>query len=208
MKKTVLPLLLLCTLLVTSCGKLNIPGVSGPNFSTTDTHAVIDLTIENFDLDGELSADVPKFGDSFVSVAGIDEGGTNVGFNFDIETLTNGAVETLEPQTLPGGRALPIIGGVLPGVAFNVPGFKNLHVYLGSKVYGFFLPIVFPSEVQGILTYEVKVKGKKYGVAAVVGNDDNGENSGILILVDLNTLSKKSLRRLRKLQNKFGPLKM
>lgn len=206
MKKTYLPILLLLSLLATSCGKLNIPGVKGPNLSTTETHATIDLTIENLDIDGTVSVEVPKFGDSFVALEGLAEGGTTIGFNFDIDTLTNGTVEPLEPKTLPGGREIPVLGGTLPGVAFNIPAAKNVHVYLGRKVYGFFLPIDFPSPVQGILTYEVKVKGKKYGLAAVVGNDDNGENSGLLILIDLNTLDQKTLRKLRRLQRMYGPL--
>lgn len=208
MKKTFLPVLLLLTLVLSGCGKLNIPGVKGPNISTTDTHAIVDLTIENLDIDGFSSIDVPKFGDSFVSVEGLDEGGTTIGVNFDIETLTNGTVEPLEPQTLPGGREIPVLGGTLPGIAFNIPAAKNVHVYLGDKVYGFFLPIDFPAPVQGTLTYEVKVKDKKYGLAAVVGNDDNGENSGVLILLDLNTLSEKNLRKLRRAQKRYGPLSL
>ena len=206
MKNLTLPILLLVGLIVSGCKGINIPGVSGPNLYTTDDHAVIDLVVEKLNLDGGLEVEIPKLTNSFLAIEGQDGGGTQVAFKFDIETISNGNVGTLEPKTLPGGREIPIIGGELPGVAFNVPNFKNVHVYVGRKVYGFFLPVKFPADLGGTLTYTVKIKGKKYGRAAAVGNDDNGENSGVLVLIDLNTLDRKTLRKIRKFQKSFGKI--
>lgn len=206
MRKTFLPALLLVGLVLSGCNGVNIPGVSGPNLSTTDEHAVIDLVVEKLNFSGGVSVEIPKLTNSLVSIEGLDGGGTEIAFKFDLETLTNGNVGTLEPKTLPGGREIPVLGGVLPGVAFNIPIAKNVHVYLGKKVYGFFLPVKFPTDVSGILTYTVKIKGKKYGIAAAVGNDDNGKNSGLLVLIDLNTLDRKTLRKIRAFQEKFGKI--
>jgi hypothetical protein len=205
MKRILLPILMTLTLALSGCGKkLNIPGVNGPFFSTNPDHAVIDLEIENLATTGEIRVDIPKFGDSFVSLSDDAVKGTKVSFNFDFDALTNGNVGTLIPSSLPGGRQIPIINGKLPAVAFNIPAAKNVHVYLGSKVYGLFLPVSFPVPIGGILTYEIKAKDKHIGNAAVVGDDSNGENSGVLLLIDLNTLSKKNLKKIRRFQKKHG----
>jgi hypothetical protein len=194
--------LLLLTVLFTlsGCGeKFKIPGVLGPNFSTSADHAITNLVIENVDFNGSSVVEIPKIENSMIEVNGLPEGGTSIDVKIDIDAITNGNVDTLEPAALPGGREIPVVGGKLPSVAVAVPAAKNIHIYVGKKVYGIFVPVTFPQEIQGILIYTVKVNGKKYGNVAAVGNDANGANSGVLILADLNTLTEKQQQKLLKL---------
>jgi hypothetical protein len=193
-------LLLVFVLVLTGCGgKFNIPGVSGPTFSTTEDHAITTLVLENIDFGGVATVEIPKIVNSYVEVYGIETGGTAIDFKIDLETITSGNVGTLEPMYLPGGRDIPVVGGSLPGVAFNIPVAQNVHVYLAKNIYGIFLPVDFPEEIQGTLIYTIKVNGKKYGNVAVIGKDSNGENSGVLILADLTTLSEKERAKLMKM---------
>lgn len=193
-------LLLSALFALSSCGgKFKIPGVLGPNFSTSDDHAITNMVIENVNFDGTSVVEIPKIENSFIEVSGLPQGGTSIDFKIDIEAITNGNFDTLEPAALPGGREIPVVGGKLPSIAVAVPALKNVHFYIGKKVYGIFVPVTFPQEVQGILIYTVTIKGKKYGNVAAVGNDSNGENSGVLILADLSTLSDAQQKRLLKL---------
>lgn len=186
-------------LVLGSCGNgFKIPGVAGPNFSTTEDHVVTNMVLEKIQFSSTpMNVEIPKIPNSYVEIVGIaNDGGTSIDFNIDIDAITNGNVGTLDPAGLPGGRELPVIGGKLPAVAFNIPVAQNVHIYVGNKVYGIFVPVVFPEEIQGVLIYTVKIKGKKYGNVAVVGNDSTGANSGVLVLADLNTLSDSQRKKL------------
>ncbi|MFP5458520.1 MAG: hypothetical protein ACLGG7_07290, partial [Bacteriovoracia bacterium] len=47
-----------------------------------------------------------------------------------------------------------------------------------------------------ILTFRLNMEGKHVGNISVVGNDQNGENGGILLLMNLNKDGKARLKKL------------
>jgi hypothetical protein len=54
--------------------------------------------------------EIPKIENSMIEVNGLPEGGTSIDVKIDIDAITNGNVDTLEPAALPGGREIPVVG--------------------------------------------------------------------------------------------------
>lgn len=208
MKKT-LPLhLLLCLVLSFSffgcVGKdtnLEIPGVKGPNVTLSEDNVMISMVLENLQLDGGARFRIPKFNDSYLELSpDLQSDGTLLSFSVSLDDVLDRNLN-LDPVTLPGGRPLPgVSGGKLPAVAFSVEGLDNMRFYLGPKVFGIWVPVNSLDMEGGILTSRFYAGGNRVGNLSVVGKDENLENSGLLLLLDI---SGKMEKRLKKIQEKY-----
>ncbi len=187
--------------LLTSCGdsghNIEIPGVQGPTVSLSGDKLLISMVFENMNIDGGLRFNIPEYNDSYVELApDLQSGGMLMAFSIDLDDVFSGNLDTLDPQTLPGGRALPgVVGGKLPAVAFSIEQFHNISVYLGPDVFGLFVPVNLSID-NTIATFRYYIGDKRMGNISLVGADENGENGGILLLLDMNASVVKKLKRL------------
>ena len=195
-------LLLGLSTLFTGCGKdsgrnIDIPGVQGPTVTLTGDKVLISLVFENMVLDGGLRYNIPKYDHSYLELSpDLQSGGTMMAISVDLDDVFGGTVGQLDPQTLPGGRALPgVTGGSLPAVAFSIEKFHNMAFYLGPDVFGVFIPVDLGID-NAIATFRYYIGKKRMGNISLVGNDSNGENGGILLLLDMNASTQKRLKRI------------
>lgn len=197
-----LALLLGLSTLLTSCGgasgrNIDIPGVQGPTVTLTGDKVLISLVFENMMLDGGLRYNIPKYDRSYLELSpDLQSGGTLMAISVDLDDVFGGTVGQLDPQTLPGGRALPgVAGGSLPAVAFSIESFHNMAFYLGPDVFGVFIPVNLGID-NAIATFRYYIGNKRMGNISLVGADSNGENGGILLLLDMNSSTTKRLKRI------------
>lgn len=179
-----------------SSSNVSIPGVIGPNVVIDQDNILISMIFQNIALDGGLRYQVPKTKYSYMEISpDLQSGGTLMSFSLSLQDILKGGLTNLDPQKLPGGRALPgVASGALPAVAFSIEKFKNVVFYVGPTVFGVFAPSKI--NAPGILTFRYNMNGKRAGNISIVGVDQNGENSGVLLLLDLTGSTKKSLDRL------------
>jgi hypothetical protein len=189
-------LILLAAAFGTSCGEgqsqLAIPGVQGPNLTLQQDQILISMVFENLTLEGGFRYNIPEYNNSYISIEpDLQSTGTLMSINVSLQDVFNGDLQLLPPQSLPGGRNLPGVStGRLPAVAF----------YLGPKFFGVFIPVKLDIGTNNIVTaryYSGKVRA---GNISLVGADENGENSGFVLLLDLSSSVK---RRLKKVANKY-----
>lgn len=190
-------LLLLFSLV--SCGggtrNVEIAGVDGPHVSLSQDNMIVRMTFENVELEGGLRYSIPKYPNSYLEVSGAAEGGATVYMSLSLADVLNGDLLTLDPQALPGGRPLPgVATGSLPAVAFSVENFNNMSFYVGPQVFGIFVPNDMGID-NSIASFRYFIGEKRAGTVSVVGNDVNGENGGILLMLDLNSANKRALKR-------------
>jgi hypothetical protein len=197
-----LAILLGLSTLLTSCGgssanNISIPGVQGPTVTLTGDKVLISLVFENMILDGGLRYNIPKYDRSYLELSpDLQSGGTLMAISVDLDDIFGGGVGQLDPQTLPGGRALPgVAGGSLPAVAFSIEKFHNMAFYLGPDVFGVFIPVNLGID-NAIATFRYYIGNKRMGNISLVGADSNGENGGILLLLDMNSSTRKRLKRI------------
>jgi hypothetical protein len=208
LKKLLMVSLFTCTaLLSTSCGdsgesKLEIPGVDGPIVTLNQDKILISMVFENIQLQGGLRYAVPKYKNSYIEVSPDSASdGTLMAVSVSLSDVLGGDVLSLPPQQLPGGRALPGVStGSLPAVAFSIPKWKNMAFYVGPKFFGLFAPTNLDIGTNSIITARYNVGSKRAGNISMVGKDENGENSGFLLLLDLNATTKS---RLKKVMNRY-----
>jgi hypothetical protein len=196
-------LLALCLIpLLLSCGKQSklpeIPGVDGPKFNVLNGMILIGIRLENLNIPMGGKVPIPKTDNSHAEASPALEGGTLLQITIDpkdIEKLSSG-VEFGDPETLPGGRPLPgIVGGVLPSLAVNVPDLFDTTFYVSNKVFGFFVPVEIPSFDVDVTT-RIVINGKAIGNLSVISPDQNRENSGLLLLLNISALRSPELKRL------------
>jgi hypothetical protein len=199
-------LILLAAAFGTSCGEgqsqLAIPGVQGPNLTLQQDQILISMVFENLTLEGGFRYNIPEYNNSYISIEpDLQSTGTLMSINVSLQDVFNGDLQLLPPQSLPGGRNLPGVStGRLPAVAFSIPKWKNMAFYLGPKFFGVFIPVKLDIGTNNIVTaryYSGKVRA---GNISLVGADENGENSGFVLLLDLSSSVK---RRLKKVANKY-----
>lgn len=199
-------MILLAAAFGTSCGEgqsqLQIPGVQGPNLTLQQDQILISMVFENVQLDGGLRYNIPEYDNSYIAIEpDLQSAGTLMSINVSLQDVFNGDLQLLPPQSLPGGRNLPGVStGRLPAVAFSIPKWKNMAFYLGPKFFGVFVPVKLDIGTNNIVTaryYSGKVRA---GNISLVGPDENGENSGFVLLLDLSSSVKK---RLKKIANKY-----
>ena len=180
----------------TPTGPVQIPGVKGPNIEIVDQSMVISLDFETISFEFGGTFDIPKITGSTVGVnPSLDTGGTLLQISLDMNQITNGNIILEDAASLPGGRPLPgIREGKLPSVAMTVPKFKDMTFYLSKKVFGIFIP--FKVGINDIITYRLVVKERFIGTISLVGQDENGQNSGALMLINLTRSNKALLQKL------------
>ncbi len=199
-------LILVAAAFGTSCGEgqsqLAIPGVQGPNLTLQQDQILITMVFENLQLEGGFRYNIPEYTNSYIAIEpDLQTTGTLMSINVSLQDVFNGDLQLLPPQSLPGGRNLPGVStGRLPAVAFSIPKWKNMAFYLGPKFFGVFIPVKLDIGTNNIVTaryYSGKVRA---GNISLVGADENGENSGFVLLLDLSSSVK---RRLKKVANKY-----
>ncbi|MCF8060451.1 MAG: hypothetical protein K9K67_14205 [Bacteriovoracaceae bacterium] len=199
-------LILVAAAFGTSCGEgqsqLAIPGVNGPTLTLQQDQILISMVFENLQLEGGLRYNIPKYNNSYIAIEpDLQTTGTLMSINVSLQDVFNGDLQLLPPQSLPGGRNLPGVStGRLPAVAFSIPKWKNMAFYLGPKFFGVFVPVKLDIGTNNIVTaryYSGKVRA---GNISLVGADENGENSGFVLLLDLSSSVKK---RLKSIANKY-----
>ena len=79
-------------------------------------------------------------------------------------------------------------------MAFSIENFHNMTVYLGPDVFGLFVPVSLGMD-NSIATFRYYVGGTRMGNLSLVGNDANGENGGLLLLLDMDSTTTKRLER-------------
>ncbi len=192
--------LLLSSLLVlgvfsTSCGKgaggtnVAIPGVSTSSITLNNDSVLISFVFQNIQLDGGLRYNIPKYPNSYLEISpDLQTAGTLMSINIAIKDVAKAQVQGLDPQALPGGRALPgVASGRLPAVAFTIQKFHGMSVYVGPKLFGVFIPLNNLGIGNAIVTARYYASNTRVGNISLVGSDANGENSGILLMLDLSS---------------------
>ncbi len=202
-KVLVLSALLTLGLFSTSCGNgtsasnIQIPGVKKSAITLNNDSVLISFVFEAIQLDGGLRYNIPKYPNSYLEISpDLQSGGTLMAINLAIKDVANGNLQLLDPQSLPGGRALPgVATGRLPAVAFSIEKFKGMSFYVGPKLFGVFVPLKNLGIGNSIITARYYVSSTRVGNISLVGQDANGENSGLLLMLDLSsTTAQKTLK--------------
>lgn len=203
-KGGLLAALIVSLMALTSCGgdsgsNVKIEGVDGPNVSLLQDNLLVSMVFENIQLDGGLRYAIPKYPNSYLEISpDLQSSGTLMAMSISLDDIFDESLQQLDPQTLPGGRALPgVRTGSLPAVAFSVESFHNMAFYVGPEVFGFFVPANLGVQ-GGIASFRYYISDRAAGTVSLVGPDANGENGGILLLLDISKSTKKQLKKLAK----------
>ncbi len=199
-------ILIFSTLLATSCfkGKTNIqiPKVEGPTVKIVDNKVLIDATFIDIPIDEEKEFTIPSFTKSKLTLSPNGSGGTFFNVSLFLEEILEDA-DFRDPQTLPGGRALPgIATGTIPGISFTIPSFHNITVYVGKNFFGIFYPLSLDLDI-GIVNSRFYLGKKTAGTLSLVGQDQNNENSGFLLLLKVDDNTRKYLKRVLRKYNEL-----
>jgi len=175
----------------TSCGKndasnIEIAGVKGPKVTLLQDNLMISAVFENVQLDGGLRYNIPKYKYSFIEISpDLESAGTMMSVSISLKDIIEGGLESLPPANLPGGRPLPgVASGSLPAVAFSIEKFHNMSLFVGKDVFGIFLPTKVGVD-GAIASFRYYIGDKKAGTVSLVGADANGENSGVLLMLNM-----------------------
>lgn len=187
----------------TACNGKNsnvkIDGVDGPNVTLLQDNLMISMVLENVVLDGGLRYNIPKYPNSYIEISpDLQSSGTLMSVSISVDDMFNDDLYGLDPQKLPGGRPLPgVVSGSLPAVAFSIEKFSNMSVYVGPEVFGVFVPVNLNVE-NSILSFRYYISDDRAGTVSVVGNDQNGENGGVLLMLDIKGKWRKMLKKAQK----------
>lgn len=199
MKKSLISTLVISLLMLAGCNgdstNITIPGVKGPSLSLEQDYAKVNAEFENISIDNDMDIPLPGFQTSYLTLESNGNGGSRLEIGLSWQEILGDDVDVRDPQTLPGGRALPgIPTGTLPGVSFTLKNFHDLTIYAGKNFFGIFYP--FNLKVDGSIISSRYYLGKKaVGTLSLVGKDDAGENSGFLLLLAIDDATKKRLKR-------------
>ncbi|TNE97274.1 MAG: hypothetical protein EP326_11760 [Deltaproteobacteria bacterium] len=199
MKRNYLFLVLTSLTLLFGCNgdstNITIPGVKGPYLTLERDFARVDASFDNITIDNDLLMPLPDFEESYLSIKSNGNGGIDFRVGLNWQEILGDDVEVRDPQTLPGGRALPgVPTGALPGVSFTLTNFHNVTIYAGKNFFGIFYPLNL--EIDGSIISSRYYLGKKaVGTLSLVGRDSSGENSGFLLLLAIDDTTKKYLKR-------------
>lgn len=183
----------LASLALTGCGhgkskNPKIDGVIGPNVSFVDTKFMMTTIFKNVQLDGGLRMNIPNMSRSYIEIGpDFQSQGLLIAIGLDIRDLNDligGGVSVLDPTTLPGGRPLPgVAEGTMPGFAVQVPQLMNAAFYVRSDVFGVFLPVKLGLQGAVLSSRFYDDNGNPIGNISLVGSDQDGKNSGFLLLI-------------------------
>jgi hypothetical protein len=174
----------------TGAGNVQIQGVQGPDVSFVNNTFIMTVVLTQVSLNEGVTIPIPKLPNSYLEVGpDLQSNGMLISLGLsitDLVNLSNGKILLVDPLTLPGGRALPgVVAGYLPGEAIEVPSWDNMVFYMGTNVFGAFIPVKIP-----IQNYEATFRffdstNTQIGNISVVGEDTSGKNSGFLLLIDI-----------------------
>lgn len=191
----------------TSCGNnstsnIQIAGIQGPHVSLLQDNLQISMVFENIQMDGGLRYNIPKYKYSFLEVSpDLQSNGTLMSISISLKDIVDGGLDKLDPQKLPGGRNLPgVAGGSLPAVAFSIEKFHNMSFYLGKNVFGIFVPAAVGVD-GAIASFRYYIAQKAAGTISLVGNDDKGENAGVLLMINLTGTTQTQMMKVYKKYN-------
>jgi hypothetical protein len=206
-KMGLVTLLLSTSFLVSSCGgggggkNVKIEGVVGPNLLVVDDGLLVTMVFQKIVMDGGLRYEIPEYQESYVEVGpDLQSGGTLMAIYISfLDVFDNaGYLKSLDPQTLPGGRPIPgLASGALPAVAFSIPEFHNVSFYLGNNIYALFVPVDIGIK-NAIATFRFYSDGARVGNISLVGEDNSGENAGVLLALDLGSKAAKMVKKMAK----------
>lgn len=197
-----------CSMLVLlmSCGNnesknIDIAGINGPVLNLDQDNVQLITEFQNISMEGSLKYNVPKFKYSTIELSpSLSEHASKMTVSISLKDLYENKDLLLENQTLPGGRHIPgIPSGRLPGVAFSIENFKGMKIYLSEGHFGIFYPHEIGIE-NAIASFRYYLTKKFVGTISLIGSDDQGENSGFLLLIKIDETMNKQLKSIH---NKF-----
>lgn len=205
-KAIVLSVALSAGILSTSCGdgtsasNIQVPGVNKMSVTLVQDNVLISMVMEGIQLDGGLRYNIPKYPNSYLEISpDLASSGTLMAISVSLKDVFDTSLQQLNPATLPGGRSLPgVAGGRLPAVAFSIEKFKNMGFYLGPKVFGVFIPMKDLGIGSSIITARYYTGSNRIGNISLVGQDANGENAGILLMLDMSSSTQSQLKSVAK----------
>lgn len=205
-KALVLSVALTAGILSTSCGdgtsasNIQVPGVNNMSVTLVQDNVLISMVFDGLQLDGGLRYNIPKYPNSYLEISpDLASSGTLMAISVSLKDVLDTSLQQLNPATLPGGRSLPgVAGGKLPAVAFSIEKFKNMGFYLGPKVFGVFIPLKSLGIGTSIITARYYTGQNRIGNLSLVGEDANGENAGILLMLDMSTSTQSQLKSVAK----------
>ncbi len=205
-KAIVLSVALSAGILSTSCGdgtsasNIQVPGVNNMSVTLVQDNVLISMVMEGIQLDGGLRYNIPKYPNSYLEISpDLASSGTLMAISVSLKDVFDTSLQQLNPATLPGGRSLPgVAGGKLPAVAFSIEKFKNMGFYLGPKVFGVFIPVKTLGIGTSIITARYYTGSNRIGNISLVGEDANGENAGILLMLDMSSSTQSQLKSVAK----------
>lgn len=167
-----------------------IAGVKGPNVELVDGRFLLSMAFTNLSADAGITIPIPNYPNSSLSIGpDFETDGMLVVLTVSVADFVNIGDRGASPQKLPGGRPLPgVSAGQLPAIALRVPELLNSTLYVGPKVLGFFVPFKQLDLAGQILTFRFHDKsGVRVGNISLVGQDENRQNAGILVLINIDT---------------------
>ena len=191
----------------TSCGNnstsnIQIAGINGPTVTLLQDNMMISMVFENVQLDGGLRYNIPKYKYSFLEISpDLNSNGTLMQVSVSLKDIVGGGLDKLDPAKLPGGRNLPgVSSGSLPAVAFSIEKFNNMTLYVGKDVFGIFIPAAIGVD-GAIASFRYYIGAKAAGTISVVGNDANGSNAGVLLMLNMTGAVKSQIMNVYKKYN-------
>ena len=180
----------------TSASNIQVPGVNNMSVTLNQDSVLISMVFQSIQIDGGLRYNIPKYPNSYLEISpDLQSAGTLMAINVSLKDVLGGSLQTLPAQTLPGGRPLPgVTTGRLPAVAFTIQKFDNMSFYLGPQVFGVFIPIKGLGIGNAIVTARYYTGANRIGNISLVGEDANGQNGGILLMLDMGTAVKAQLK--------------
>jgi hypothetical protein len=186
------------TAAVTACNSQSnasnpvIDGVQGPNVSLVNGTLTISAVLTNVIFQGGVTMQIPHTQSSYIEVSPNLAGQgmlLQLGLNMSDLSFLDGNASTLPANQLPGGRPIPgIVGGALPSIAVQVPQWDNATFYIGSAFVGVFIPVKFGAQgVTGTFLF-FDQSNKQVGTISIVGADSTGNNSGLLLMLNLKSI--------------------
>ena len=207
-KKYIISAIAIFTLgFASSCGNnstsnIQIAGIQGPSVSLLQDNLLVSMVFENVQLDGGLRYNIPKYKYSYLEISpDLQSNGTLMTISISMKDIIEGGLDQLDPQKLPGGRNLPgVAGGSLPAVAFSIEKFHNMSFYLGKNIFGIYVPTTVGVD-GAIASFRYYINQKAAGTISLVGNDESGQNSGVLLMINLTGTTKSKMMSIYKKYN-------
>lgn len=179
--------------LLTSCLRQSegrkIPGISGPYINLQAGKIILSATIENLNIDAGATVQIPGMKNSSVTFG--PEYSQGIILKFTVDPNDVRGIEVADPTTLPDGRDFPFLAdGKLPALAIHLPKVLKSTVYASNKLFGFFIPVKFPTTITENITFRLKVNGKSIGVvSAILPDPVYEEGSGVVLVLTLDQIT-------------------